>query len=370
MSSTSLNESDTEFEDAVPRGTHPGRPGERQERMRDASTSVPNDEEPVAGEQYYFVYNTTGDDPLSTAVDPDIFRALSHVSSSCTSARSRQEEFRQTLIARDAVCVISGRPSTTCVGAHFLPFHKGDEWMRIVADSRPRGYDPDVENVDTLDLIDDIRNGILLSKDVHTYQDNLQLVILKTPNGIMDCTDVPACHERELDDAVAYPSTTRYTAQWLKGTPAERRVVPNNTDLAFKKHTRAAKPSTLLLEYMYGIAVVKHWGHGHMHMGPEYRPNIRRPAFPASAPMGSTRRFLSLTKRKKTLGTKHGITVIGGGEHGEQQEIELDAEELVLLLWSSNPKAVQRRREALDQQEQEEQFRLSRVEDWRKEVGA
>ena len=39
-------------------------------------------------------------------------------------------------------------------------------------------------------------------------------------------------------------------------------MIPNNSDATFKKATKKAKPSDLLLHYTYGAAAIRHWGRG------------------------------------------------------------------------------------------------------------
>lgn len=73
-----------------------------------------------------------------------------------------------------------------------------------------------------------------------------------------------------------YPHHIRYTLQWLEHvSPADAVIVPDNSDATFKKHTKKAKPSDLLLHYNYGAAAVKRWG-----CGKEVLTKLANPARP------------------------------------------------------------------------------------------
>nr|GAT47742.1 predicted protein [Mycena chlorophos] len=291
---------------------------------RDAEGAVPDDEEPVEGQ------------PLEFAVDMEMARARSHLFGSDASSRPRREErLKNELVSRHIHCCLTDVPSNICNPVHIIPFHKCDEWIPLLVESRPRSYDLNPEDLTELDTINDIRNAFLASPNVHAYQGNLQLVIIKTPNGILSTTHIPR-DDRILTPDVEFPSDVRFTAQWIKGTNADRAVVPNNSDMSFAKGNgdRLPKPSTLLLEYMFGVALVKHWGYGQDFLGPEHRANIRRPV---PAPLDPT---LKRKIREQKAASQGGRTAEGISQ--------LEAEELVYRLGGGT-----------------REFRADRVMQWR-----
>jgi len=88
----------------------------------------------------------------------------------------------------------------------------------------------------------------------------------QTPNHILEIEDIPARHDQKyMLDNVRYPTTSRYTWQWLAPDADDKTVmpdIPNNCDASFRKDTKRPKPSDLLLHYNYGAAAVKCWGQG------------------------------------------------------------------------------------------------------------
>ncbi|KAJ7767783.1 hypothetical protein B0H16DRAFT_1453406 [Mycena metata] len=111
--------------------------------------------------------------------------------------------------------------------------------------------------------LNDIRNGMLVSNDLRPLIDKKKLIILKTPNRVLACTDIPPrSNNTDLLGDVEYSDSPRYTLQWLAGTEHQKRDVPNNMDAAFKKHSQQPKPSPLLRNYNYGVGALRWWGKG------------------------------------------------------------------------------------------------------------
>lgn len=119
----------------------------------------------------------------------------------------------------------------------------------------------------------------------------------QTPNRILSTTDIPERNERtEMAEDVEYPVTGRYTLQWLTApNKFMSDVIPNNRDATFKKRSRKAKPSDLLLHYNYGAAAVKQWGYGVEAF--QQLPKARPPG-PVTAPLGPER---TTHTREKTI---------------------------------------------------------------------
>ena len=91
------------------------------------------------------------------------------------------------------------------------------------------------------------------------------LAIIRPPTiSILKTTDILPRHNRtNIASDVGYPPHKRYTLQWLEDPgPADTNMIPNNSDATFKKATKKAKPSDLLLHYTYGAAAIRRWGRG------------------------------------------------------------------------------------------------------------
>ncbi|KAI9566243.1 hypothetical protein HD554DRAFT_2118651 [Boletus coccyginus] len=207
-------------------------------------------------------------DILYHAVDLEVIKLRSKVPTERTSSRGN---FRHKLTRRDGTqCVWTGLQKGASEAMYIIPWSKGDEWIQRIIENRPHG---DEQQLDTLKSINDIRNGIMGAKFLHTpFFDDREAVILKTPNPILKMDDVP--HQPRnwsLSCGSSYPCGSRYTLQWLATDyPSLRNFVcaalPSNSDAAFVSHHKP-KPSDLLLHYNYGAAAVKLWGRNHAILG-------------------------------------------------------------------------------------------------------
>ncbi|KAJ7134263.1 hypothetical protein C8R44DRAFT_869926 [Mycena epipterygia] len=129
---------------------------------------------------YFCVYAALDRDvALQYVVDPEVIKARSDVSSSS----SASESFRVSLVDRDASCIFTDAPPLFCKGTHIVPVHETDE-----------------------------RNGMLLGLEPHIVTESRQVVVVKTSNLVLDVTDIPPRHARNLRQGVKYPDTgQRYT---------------------------------------------------------------------------------------------------------------------------------------------------------------
>jgi len=170
-----------------------------------------------------------------------------------------------------------------------------------------------------LNNIDDIRNGVFVSGNVHLALDQHVAAILKTPNRILATADIPPRHQRTLRQNTEYPDN-RYTLQWLDPEDDAEIVAPNNSDAAFKSDTELSKPSDLLLHYAYAAAAVKCWGHGTRVL--EDRAKPPRPQPPRKVKTGTSR---STGDRKKTAQRRQDAQRAGNAkaEHSMQTLIFL-----------------------------------------------
>ncbi|KAJ6473663.1 hypothetical protein C8R45DRAFT_874131 [Mycena sanguinolenta] len=323
---------------------------------------------------YFYVYDASDDDAaLRYAVDLDVIKARSHISASDSSIKARGTAFKTSLIGRDASCIFTNKPPLFCEGTHIIPFHKGDEWFDLIVKNRPASPD---EDVSTLTTVDDRRNGMLLGVEAHIVAELRQVVVVKTPNLVLDVDDIPPRHPRALTENIKYPDGQRYTLQWLHGSVEERAVVPNSCDATFKKHSHTLKPSPMLLHYNYGAAAVKWWGRGaNSHLGISNRPTIPRPSVPVPAATGPIRTkrtaaHLEASIQKRATGNT-GVSGSGPRESEAARDGEvMDPDEIIMFFWSQNPAALERRKREAEDRKREEEERASRMEQWRERVMA
>ncbi|KAJ7712939.1 hypothetical protein B0H16DRAFT_1899737 [Mycena metata] len=323
---------------------------------------------------YFYVYKAANDDAaLKYAVDLDVIKARSQISGSDSSFKTRSATFKGSLLNRDASCIFTDVPPLFCEGTHIIPFHKGDEWFNLIVKNRPQTAGPD-EDVSDLTIVDDTRNGMLLGIEAHVVAELRQVVVVHTPNLVLDVDDIPPRHTRELDDNIKYPDKERYTLQWLEGaSPKLLNRVPNNSDATFKKHTRVPKPSPMLLHYNYGAAAVKWWGHGKSHLEISNRPTMPRPSVPVPAAMGPIRNKRTAAQLDTSIQKRATGNAGGSGfsprEGGAAQDAEgMDSDEIVMFFWSQNPAALERRKREVEDRTREEEERASRMERWRDSV--
>ncbi|KAF8529538.1 hypothetical protein BU17DRAFT_79525 [Hysterangium stoloniferum] len=175
--------------------------------------------------------------------------------------------------------------------------------------------------------------------------------------------------------SVTYPKNSRYTLPWLNPDPATKVMLPDNRDATFKKGTRKAKPSDLLLHYNYGAAAVKWWGNGTETLRKLAQPP-RSPVF-VPAPSGPSRtthdRKTAISKRdaaraadisgagNATAGPSTTGPATGEGLLDSEGQVMWDDDDVVLFIWGNSQAA----RERHDRKVQENSHRM---EQWREGV--
>lgn len=150
------------------------------------------------------------------------------------------------------VCVFTGADETACDAAHLLPKSKGDEYIAFVLGDRLDLYNPALERNDL--VINSIENGMLLRKDLHAFFAHGHIGFLKTPNFALDPADIPRV------EAGPMPSNC-ITLHHLKPDTA-RDPVPQNDARMIGRASDRSPPSTLILDFMYGVAAYRCWGSG------------------------------------------------------------------------------------------------------------
>ncbi|KAF8235116.1 hypothetical protein L208DRAFT_1543798 [Tricholoma matsutake] len=296
---------------------------------RDDHDGIDTDEDAVGGEIYYYVPAAPLD--LAQVVDLDVIKARTDTPSESSATR---DDFRTVLEERDVRCVWTG--SVFGDSLHIIPFKRGSEWFRLIVENRT-SYDEDVA---TLVDINDIRNGVLANTTIHRTFDR------RHPQ------DIPPRYNRtNLASDVGYPPHRRYTLQWLKDPGlADMDMVPNNSDATFKKATKKAKPSDLLLHYTYGAATVKCWGRGTEILTKLANPP--RPQVPVPAPAGPQRTIhdRAATIRMRSQGQSTGETGAGsstagagtGGFVESEGRAIWDEDEVMLFFWGNSEAAKER----------------------------
>ncbi|KAI0247736.1 hypothetical protein BJV78DRAFT_1157000 [Lactifluus subvellereus] len=301
---------------------------------------------------YYYVASAGSD--FSQAVDLEVIKMRTNVPSETMQTR---EEFRTNLLERDVGCMWTGAEARHGAGLHIIPYERGSEWLRLIVENRPK-YSEDVRE---LHDINDIRNGVFANCMIHKDFDPRSVVILKTPNHILDTKDIPPRHNPiAMPENVCYPTGSRFTLQCLV-TPEVyvRPMIPNNSDAAFKKYSRRPKPSELLLHYNYGAAAVKCWGRGTEVLQNLAKP---RPTVPASAPMGPSRSKRDVARAADDGGAGNAAAGPATGELVESEGQAIwDEDDVMLFFWGNSQAAKQRHLKKVQENTQ-------RMEQWREGV--
>ncbi|KAI0291825.1 hypothetical protein BC826DRAFT_911990 [Russula brevipes] len=161
----------------------------------------------------------------------------------------RGPRFRSAVALRDGnCCVITTRDVSYCDAAHIIPHSKGDEYIqRVITDRRVlyEDVDPEISSMD----INSTQNGILLSKELHAWFRKGHTQFVKTPNFALDLADIPRVETGGMP-------ASRVTMQHI--VPVGGRVPVPEWDVAADWSGPLAPPS-ILLDFMYGIAVMKRW---------------------------------------------------------------------------------------------------------------
>ncbi|KAI0245803.1 hypothetical protein BJV78DRAFT_1277371 [Lactifluus subvellereus] len=174
------------------------------------------------------------------------------------------------VIQRDGLfCVITQQSGEHCDAAHLIPWSKGDEYIdRVVRDRSPL-YPP---SLPLITGIDDVRNGMLLGKDVHSKIADGRVAFLKTPNYGLEPADIPRVGPVHQGPA----PKDHITLQQLKkpgtddpallATLAEMRELHPSIAFILGAHvnvqfqgTGILLPPAIILDYLYGVAAYNCW---------------------------------------------------------------------------------------------------------------
>ncbi|KAF8325714.1 hypothetical protein F5887DRAFT_901102 [Amanita rubescens] len=184
-------------------------------------------------------------------LDPDLMDDRTSYSSTIS---TRQADFAQRVTAnRDGTCLMTGVTSNF-QACHIFPHAKGSQAQYItgLADHRNEVLDP------PLDDINDPRNGILLSVQLHRPFGASIVAFLQTPNFAMSVTDVA----RVMQPIGFNPSlaVSRLTFQHFNAPDVVTTyVAPHNSD-ARQRVDHDDWPPPLLFDIAYGCAALNTWG--------------------------------------------------------------------------------------------------------------
>ncbi|KAI0284487.1 hypothetical protein BC826DRAFT_156395 [Russula brevipes] len=161
----------------------------------------------------------------------------------------RRFDFRCAVALRDGDhCAVTRGSDYVCDAAHVIRHSKGDEYIqRVIADRRVlyEDEDPEIFSMD----INSTQNGILLRKDLHSKFGLGASQFLKTPNFALDPADIPRFETGTMP-------ASRVTLQHI--VPAGGLDPVRERDVTADWSSPLAPPS-MLLDFMYGIAVIKRW---------------------------------------------------------------------------------------------------------------
>ncbi|KAF8427180.1 hypothetical protein L210DRAFT_546350 [Boletus edulis BED1] len=195
-------------------------------------------------DRYYY----TPDNNVYHLVDYEAFN------DTCTSsaATPRSYDFRERVCTRDDKCVITMRDRVYCDAVHIIPRSKGKNYISSVVHDRSSLYERLPSSLEEDVDINCIENGILLRADLHKEFGKANIVFLKTPNFVMEPNDVPRVEQYSMPD-------NRTTLQYMVEPPTTERSPVLQWDVQADWHDEVSPPPSILLDFMYGAAVVHHW---------------------------------------------------------------------------------------------------------------
>ncbi|KAK0502306.1 Fungalysin metallopeptidase-domain-containing protein [Armillaria luteobubalina] len=166
--------------------------------------------------------------------------------------------FRQSIIQRDGdSCVFTGEELSVCEAIHLLPKSKGDEYIQIVHQDRRHAYSrlpsPILEfESPILESMNCVENGVLVRSDLHKKYVHGAIAFLKTPNFALNPEDIPRVEEGDVP-------TSHITLQHIQPPQGRYPVAQHDARI-----TDSGNPpvSTIILDYVYGVAALKRWSRG------------------------------------------------------------------------------------------------------------
>ncbi|KAK2460178.1 hypothetical protein APHAL10511_007857 [Amanita phalloides] len=132
-----------------------------------------------------------------------------------------------------------------CDATHLLAKSKGDEYISLVLQDHLNLYNPALEP--GVLGINSVENRMFLRKDLHALSMLGHSAFLKTPNFALDPTNIPRV---ETDPMPPSHITLHH-------------LEPDTTHDPILQHDACiSPPSTVILDFMYGVAAYQCWGSG------------------------------------------------------------------------------------------------------------
>ncbi|KAK2464795.1 hypothetical protein APHAL10511_003213 [Amanita phalloides] len=166
--------------------------------------------------------------------------------------------FRRDIMVRDGeYCVVTHEDKEECQATHIIPRGKGDDYLQLVLRDRSHCYD----DTTSISNINDVRNGIFLSMNMHSKFVHGTVAFLKVPNFALDASDI--AFVRQNNDPACI------VLHCLKYQPLPRDLVGRDTFGVVgpsRPHAQVVfdgaghpQPPAIILDFMYGVAAYKHW---------------------------------------------------------------------------------------------------------------
>ncbi|KAK7037218.1 hypothetical protein VNI00_011209 [Paramarasmius palmivorus] len=182
------------------------------------------------------------DSDVICIIDPDLDSVLSS-----SVGGPRRPSFRSDVVARDRQCIWTGFPSDSCEAAHIVRHNNDLPYIARLLATR--------DTNETFEDIDDVRNGLLLSRDYHAEFARGKIAFIRTPiPGIITSSDLHASHQ-PLDDIL----TIHYIKQDIYDTTHPIVFPPNHTVPTPGPGTNDAL-SHALLDCVYGYHLLNQFG--------------------------------------------------------------------------------------------------------------
>ncbi|KAK0490320.1 hypothetical protein IW261DRAFT_1387622 [Armillaria novae-zelandiae] len=205
-------------------------------------------------EDYYYIPDGKGTSSFLRLPSPDGLN--DRITSSVTEVHL--SSFRNSIQRRDGDCrVFTGTGAAYCEAIHILPRCKGHEYIQAVHQDRRHAYSdlpPSILEFESssLESIDCDENGILVRKDLHSMHANGAIAFLKTPSFALNPEDIP-----RVEEGATPPS--RITLQYMKPPQGLDHVAQRDARMTGSDNPPV---STIILDYVYGVAAFKRWAGG------------------------------------------------------------------------------------------------------------
>ncbi|KAH9966479.1 hypothetical protein BC827DRAFT_668182 [Russula dissimulans] len=192
----------------------------------------------------------------------------------CTAQTPRHQDFRYNVMQRDGdVCVVTQTGRVGCDAVHLIPRSKGEKYIAKVIQLRsPRDNSALPSSIG----IDDMVNGMFLSKTLHSQLGIGEIAFIRTPNYGLRPEDIRRFQRggsrpdyitlHWLKRPENYDPTSLAALQALQNggvDPSPALLVGaaytgTNVDALFQGE-KGSLPSTVILDYVYGVAAYKSW---------------------------------------------------------------------------------------------------------------